>query len=49
MKQFLPFEKPIYNLFAAVPAFLREIRPEEGIFIAPIPGFFDEEEEEIAP
>ena len=36
-------------LFPAVPAFLREIRPEEGIFIAPIPGFFDEEEEEIAP
>ena len=30
-------------LFPAVKEFLKEIRPEEGIFIRPIPGFFKDE------
>lgn len=30
-------------LFPAVKEFLKKIRPEEGIFIRPIPGFFEDE------
>ncbi len=30
-------------LFPAVKEFVKEIRPEEGIFIRPIPGFFEDE------
>ena len=30
-------------LFPAVKEFLKDIRPDEGIFIRPIPGFFEDE------
>lgn len=30
-------------LFPAVKEFLKQIRPDEGIYIRPIPGFFEEE------
>ncbi len=30
-------------LFPAVKEFLKQIRPEEGIYICPIPGFFEDE------
>ena len=30
-------------LFPAVKEFVKEIRPDEGIFIRPIPGFFEDE------
>lgn len=32
-------------LFPAVPAFVASVDPERGVFIRPIPGFFDEEDE----
>ncbi len=28
-------------LFPSVPEFIKEIKPDEGMFIRPIPGFFD--------
>ena len=31
-------------LFPAVKEFVKEIRPDEGIYIRPIPGFFEDEE-----
>lgn len=33
------------TLFPAVKEFVKEIRPEEGIFITPIEGFFEEEDD----
>ncbi len=31
-------------LLPAIPEFIKEIVPERGIFVCPIPGFFDEDE-----